>query len=194
MKRILTLALLSLFTVSTFASTEIANIKERNSNRSLKYSQEGDQLIFTLVNGVQEKEIKRLTVNATSASLSIAGDKDVYNFEFLKTMTEASGKSYKWCWTAEFDVDPLTLVPAISGLPFLLVGMIPTVALCATAPGVPFLVGVIAAPIDGVISLGDRIFDADAIAARKFSALLRGNSKKASTKVFRSLVRQISEL
>jgi hypothetical protein len=76
----------------------------------------------------------------------------------------------------------------------MLVGMIPTMALCATAPGVPFLVGVIAAPIEGIIGLGDRIFDADTVAARKFSALLRGHTKKASPKVFSSLVRQITKL
>jgi hypothetical protein len=189
MKRIIALTLFNLFVINGFASTEIAKVVEKNSTRSLIYSQEGNQLVFTLANGTLVNEIKRLTFDATSTSLRIEGDNDVYNFDFFKSMTRASGKAYKWCWAQD-----LELVPAMYGLPFFLVGAIPTMSLCAVGPGVPFILGVIAAPIDGVISLGDRIFDADTIAARKFSALLRGNNKKASPKVFSSLVRQISKL
>lgn len=198
MNRAIVITFLSLFTLNTFAATEIASVSERNSNRSLSYSRKDNELIFTLVNGTQEKEIKRLTFNATTASLQIAGDQDVYTFDFLENMTRTSGKAYKWCWTKAYKDrafgESIWLTPATSGYSILVFGAIPTMALCATAPGVPFILGILAAPVDGLISLGDRIFDADTVAARRFSKLLRGKNRKASRAVFSSLVQQISEL
>jgi hypothetical protein len=67
-------------------------------------------------------------------------------------------------------------------------------ALCAVGPGVPFILGVLAAPIDGMITVGDALLDSEIIAARKYSKLLRGKDSKASPKVFNDLVEKISAL
>jgi hypothetical protein len=192
-------AIFLMFSVTVFAQTQFAQISERGSSRTLTYFQENNDLVFIFKDGQLEKEIKRLHFESTSNTLRIEGDQDVYNFELLRNMTEASGSAYQWCWKnkgqssdgyADFD----HTINAAKGFWFLLFPGLATVSLCAVGPAVPFIVGVLAAPIDGAITLSDRIVDPDAIAVRKFSKLLRGKNKKASKLVFESLINQISEL
>jgi hypothetical protein len=56
------------------------------------------------------------------------------------------------------------------------------------------ILGVPGVPVDAIITGTDRVVDKDAIAARRFSDLINGKSKKASKKVFSSLIKQIQKL
>jgi hypothetical protein len=197
MKKLL-IGLLALSSISAFAATnEISRVSERNSNRELVYSQNETTLIFSLKQNGIEREIKRLDFDINNNELTINGDSNRYQFNFLKKMTRASGKAYKWCWTdssVHQEGGGSLLVPATSGAFIAIVGAIPTMALCAVGPGVPFILGVLAAPIDGMITAGDALLDSEVIAARKFSKLLRAKGSKASPKVFNDLVKKISDL
>lgn len=196
MKTFLVLSILCCFSLSAFSATELARIEERTSPRTLIYAKDGDHLLFSVSDGIEVKEIKRLTYHSTSDSVQISGDQDVYHFEFLKTMTNATASAYDWCWSPHPSANQPSIdyMPALSGTNFAMIGVIGSLTLCATVPGVPFLVGVIAAPVDGVLTLGDRLLDRESIAARKFAALLRGETSIASHRVFKTLIQKISEL
>ena len=99
MKKLL-IRVLAFTSVSSFAATtEISRVAERNSNRELIYSQNETTLIFSLKQNGIEREIKRLDFQVNGKELTISGDSDRYQFDFLKKMTLVSGKAYKWCWT-----------------------------------------------------------------------------------------------
>ena len=174
----------------------IGHIRERNSDRELIYTRSDSSITFTLKQGESEQELKKLDLALAGTDLALSVDGEHYRFEFLHEMKNASGKAYEWCWVSgEVPIalggDPLEVVPAISGLiPFAPISL----ALCAVVPGVPYLVGVLAAPIDGAITAEHALFDSDVVAARKFSKLMRGQDTQASPKVFAELLKKISEL
>ena len=191
MKKLVWFALLTLFTIP-LVSASLGTIKERNSIRSLTYQLDGEDLVFKVTNMGVTKELKRLELDVSGNLLTLAGDNDVYTFEFLKKMSSATRNSYEWCWFENPQLD--NIAPAYLGVVVLGVGALGSMTLCAVTPGVPFLLGVLVSPFDGLISIGDRVFDVDAIAARKFNRMLKGENPRVSTKVFNSLVNQISNL
>lgn len=193
-KKLIMISMLLSISLPIFASTKIAVIKERSSSRSLIYSIDGDQLIFKLLNEGKEEEIKRLSLSNDSQSVQLRGDQNIYQFEIFKSMKEASKKSYDWCWKPNPKM-PYDM-PTVAGVAIMSLGtaLVPMAALCASLPGTPYILGLLLAPIDGIISLGDRLFDKDAIAARKFKSLLKAKNKKASKKVFNSLIEQLKKL
>lgn len=189
MKKIILFTLLTLFTIP-LVSASLGTIKERNSIRSLTYQLDGEDLVFKVTNMGVTKELKRLELDVSGNLLTLAGDNDVYTFEFLKKMSSATRNSYEWCW----EIPSNDMRRAALGVYIFGFGALGSVTLCAVTPAVPFLLGVLVSPFDGLISIGDRVFDVDAIAARKFNRMLKGKNPRVSTKVFNSLVSQISNL
>lgn len=191
-------ALLSLSAFAQNGTKKIAQIKERGTDRTLVYTQDGKNLIFTVKDGSFSEDIKTLKYQISAKTLELAGDNDTYKFEFLSKMKNASSDAYHWCWTVKNpsrgEFPDFTYAPAGYGAILFGVGLVVTVPLCAVVPGVPFILGAILSPIDGVITVADNLFDADAVAARKFSRLLKGKNKTASKDVFNSIVHQISAL
>ena len=198
MKTVLLLAILTISS-SAFASDEVSRIQERGSQRVLTYSRDNNNLIFALDNGYNIKEIKRLNVNIINNVLEILGDADVYHLNIFYSLGVAAIGSYDWCFTDQrfnnnFESDFVRWLTGMRAPAFFSLATPITFPLCVTLPGIPLILGAILIPVDGLIEFGDRLLDPDAVAARKFSKLLRGKNKKASRRVFESLIRQIKKL
>ena len=155
-------------------------------------------MIFTLNDGNTAQIIKRLTIKESQNSLDIVGDNDVYTFDYVQKAFKATFKAYSWCWTSQ---GLSTKPPAYWGLLAFGVGVIPSLVLCATAPSVPLIFEVLGAPVDGVISLGHhsvnvtkKLSSKKVKAANKLRKLVRGKDKKASKKVFESILKQVKAL
>ena len=188
MKKIIAGILILAFSAQSFAFTEIASIKERNSQRVLLYGHDENSLVFKIKTGDLEQTIKKLDIERTESGLiSLRSRNANYHFEMIQGLTEASRKAYRWCYDFDNGVHQLGLIA-------LGAGALVTLSLCAILPGTPFLLGVALLPVDGAITLADKTLDPDYIAAQKFQKLISGKNKKASPKVFRSLVDQIKRL
>ena len=203
MKKILT-GFMLLISMVSFAQTQFAEIIEKGSNRKITYMQDQDsnQLIFTLHVGEVKEVLNKLKYSfeysADENTLELAGDQNVYSFNFFKRMKDVAEKMYYG--NCEYYLGLIAGGTTFGGL----IGMVamntwlglPIAggAAVLACGGAPIALGVLGLPIEAVIGVGDKILDKDARAARKFSKLVRGKSNKASTKVFKSLIEQIKKL
>jgi hypothetical protein len=199
MKKILT-GFMLLISMVSFAQTQVAEIIEKGSNRKITYMQDQDsnQLIFTLHEGEVTEVLKKLKYSADGNTLELAGDQNVYSFNFFKRMKDVAEKMYYnnceyylgLIASGTTSVGMIAMVAMNTGLGFPIAGGTAVLA-CG---GAPIALGVLGLPIEAVIGVGDKILDKDARAARKFSKLVSGKGNEASTKVFISLIEQIKKL
>lgn len=188
MNKVLSVVLILLSTVSAFAQSDIAKIKERGSNREIVYSRTSTEMIFTLKQGDFKSILKTLKVESDSNSLTITGSRDNYEFEILSASKDLSARSYQWCWSpADKNENFPRVVHSFVFIPV-------AATLCAIVPGVPFLVGILLTPADGLITLADANLSKEALASRKFAKLFKGKDGTASSQVFDELLAEISEL
>ncbi len=196
MKKLL-VGLLALGSISSFAMQ--SSISEKGTNRKLIYSQVENEIVLKLSDSNGLKELKRLRISNSDDEVSLIGDIDTYSFQVFKASKDITSAGYDWCFTNKINMyeleDPMERWFAAQAEPAFASILTPaSLPLCATLPAVPVIAGALLFPIDALITLGDKLFDVDAIAARKFSKLVRGKNKKASKKVFRSIIQQIKKL
>lgn len=184
--------------------TKIATLENRGSSEELIFSRSGEKgevMNFYLSQHGIMSLVKSVTVQSRAANeLKLVGDKgDEYKFRMFKKLRDTSSDSYNWCWRTndvttsggkKFEREGNEFPPS-AGFLFLAPA---TSVLCAVLPGTPFIAGILLSPVDGIVTVGDKIFDADAIASRKFSKFLRGNDMEVSDRVFESIVKQLSDL
>ncbi len=195
MKNFLMVLILIGFNVSFANELQFAKIQERGTEKEIILYKTESSMLFYSVDGEDRKLLKEVSIEREADNIVISGDSNKYSFKVFKRMKKASGKFYKWCWTEEIYHDTYTRdTPATFGLNILIVGVIPTMALCAAVPAAPFLLGVALTPIDAIITGSDHLFDKENIALRKFQQLLKGKSSKTSPEVFEILERKIAEI
>ena len=161
-----------------------------NTGREIIYCRQGNTLTFYLAEQGATNPLKSLSVRQTVDEIEIQSSKGTYKFDLFKSMTHATGKAYAWCWTAVGDQAP----PAMYGVVLLGVGIVGSAVLCATVPAAPFLLGLAALPVDGVITVADSLFNVDRRAGHKLRNMIHGKSVKANANAFAQIIEKVKEL
>lgn len=183
---------LTAFAGVDLVGTKMGTIKERKSSSEIIYTRDGKDLYFYLSEQGDNTLLKKITIKRTASEVTIAGDELQYRFNILGTALDASADAYEWCWVPYSGSNDAfkDFAPAAGGVLFFEVA----VPLCAVVPGIPALVGIILSPIDGIITAVTALTNADVVAVRKFSKLIRGKNVSARKNVFDSLINQINEI
>ena len=179
---------------SVILSQTVARVRDRNSEREIITTLKDGVISFYLAQGGQFALLKQTKLRNSGKLVKIEGKLNQYRVR--DALFHSSAVAYRWCWDVDFSMpnSDFGLPPGAWGLTLVFVGLPITAIPCGILPGIPFVAGVAAAPIELGAHLIDQGLNPDAIAARKFKRLVRGRTVRASSAVFDSLLRQIENL
>lgn len=176
---------------------KISTLTNQETNQALVFTRDGENneiLSFTLVNGESVTLVKTLRVQyGEKNEVKLLGESGAeYDFEITKKLAQSSKDAYSWCWNPKLwgkVSDDFIYVGTYSGL-----GFAAMAGLCATIPGIPFIAAIIIAPIEGLFVIGDKLVNVDKKTSEKFSEFVRGKNVTVSNRIFKSIIKQLSEL
>ncbi len=172
---------------SAFAFEKVGTIRENGSDRKIELYKENNNLKFTLSDNSQSTILNVLSIKLESDTREITVETDknnFYTFNIMKKMNEASGATTEFCWEGD---EPAAEMGSI-------LAPVTTIPLCVVSHTAPYILGAILFPVDSALTVADRFFDPEVVAARKFKKLLNGKDMEASSNVFKSLIRQVKSL
>jgi hypothetical protein len=178
---------------------KVSTLTNKDTHESLVFTRKGENneiLNFNLEDGESTKLVKTLTVQyGEKNEVKLLGEGGAeYDFEVTKKLAQSSKSAYAWCWNPKnwngiASGNQLYLVNGYSAA-----GVVAMAGLCATIPGIPFIAAIIVAPIEGLFVLGDKMLNVDKETSEKFSEFVRGKNVTVSNRIFKSIIKQLSEL
>jgi hypothetical protein len=179
---------------SVILSQTVARVIDRSSDREILTTLKDGVISFYLSQAGQLALLKQTKLMNSGKILKIEGK--INKYRVRDALFHSSKVAYSWCWdsTTPYHKMDVGLPPGAWGAFLIYIGTPITAIPCGVLPGVPFVAGVVATPIEFGAHLMDQGLNSDAVAARKFKRLVRGRTVRASSAVFDSLLRQIEKL
>ena len=206
--------------ISGYRGVFVAQVKERDSNRTLIYSLAENDMVISLSSHGKSVELKSLKIIDHMDRIELAGSN--YHFEIMKKMAKATKNMFNFFVHIHYDEDGndvTAVVRECDVLASLITGGIalgsvtttsatsagtiaaaiaigvaaPTAALGVVIAG-PVIAGALTIGVDGAITLVSNTLGTRATAKRKFHKLMSERNVHASRRVFNSMIEQIKAL